>query len=68
MSLVTIVGSCAVFVLAGTALLFAASDLLHIAARKLDQLRVRRVARRGWDWVAFEREIAGYVRGRRLQR
>jgi hypothetical protein len=43
----------------------AAVDLSKIGSRALDLRRIRRASRRGWDWPAFERELASYTaRGR----
>jgi len=51
-----------VVVMAG--IVAAAIDLSKIFSHALDRHRARRAARRGWDWPAFEREVARYMGGR----
>lgn len=36
----------------------AALDLSKVGSRALELRRIRRASRRGWDWPAFERELA----------
>jgi hypothetical protein len=40
-------------------------DLVRAARSLLERRRVRGISRRGWDWPAFERDLASYVRERR---
>jgi hypothetical protein len=68
MSAVTVVCSGLVLAVVVAAAVFAALDLAKVGADALDRLKVRRACRRGWDWVAFERELAGYARSRSLKR
>ena len=62
MSPVTIVFVAALFLLIAVGLAAALLDLGKLSAKALDRRRVRRVCRRGWDWPAFEQEVARYVR------
>jgi hypothetical protein len=68
MSAVTIACACAVIAVVVAAVTFAAFDLAKIGARRVDRLKARRACRRGWDWAAFERELAGYARSRSVKR
>ena len=36
-------------------------DLSKIGSRAFERRRALRACRRGWDWVAFERELASYA-------
>jgi hypothetical protein len=36
-------------------------DLSKIGSRAFDRRRALRACRRGWDWAAFERELASYA-------
>ena len=64
MSFVTAILLCALCLVVVTGLVAAALDLSKIASRSLDRTRARRACRRGWDWPAFEREVARYTGGR----
>jgi hypothetical protein len=48
-----------------TGVLAAGLDLSKIGWHALDLRRARRACRRGWDWPAFERELASYAARRR---
>ncbi len=54
-----VLGALLVLVMAGVTA--AAVDLSKVGSRALDLRRVRRASRRGWDWPAFERELASYA-------
>ena len=43
-------------------------DLSKIGARAIDRRRALRACKRGWDWAAFERELASYASTRRAPR
>jgi hypothetical protein len=39
-------------------------DVSKIAAKAVDLRRARRASRRGWDWPAFEQDLARFMRDR----
>ncbi len=45
----------------------AALDLSRIGSRAFDRRRAQRACRQGWDWAAFERELASYATRKRGQ-
>ena len=67
MSAATIAGAGAVLLVVLAATVCAVLDLAKIGARALDALKWRRACRRGWDWAAFERELARWARGRSVK-
>jgi biopolymer transport protein ExbB/TolQ len=52
----------ALFLLAAAGLVTALFDLSKMSAQALARRRFRRVSRHGWDWPAFEQEVARYTR------
>ena len=64
MSLVTIIFLNVLLALVVTGLIAAAVDLCRNVSRSLDKRRAERACRRGWDWPAFEREVARYLHSR----
>ena len=63
MSAVTILLVTFLCIVVATGIAAAVIDLSKISSRALDKRRARRACRRGWDWPAFEREVARYIRG-----
>jgi hypothetical protein len=61
-SVVTVILVNALFALVLAGIIAAAIDLSKHASHALDRRRVRRACRRGWDWPAFERDVARYMR------
>jgi hypothetical protein len=59
---VTIILVAVLFAMVAAGLIVAALDLTKLSVRALDRRRALRICRRGWDWQAFEREVATYAR------
>jgi hypothetical protein len=68
MSLTTILLVNGLCVLVVTGIVAAAIDLSKIASGALSRRRARRACKRGWDWPAFEQEVARYMRANRGHR
>ncbi len=63
---IILLGALVLLVVTGAAA--AALDLSKIGSQALGRRRALRACRRGWDWQAFERELAAYAAHRRGHR
>jgi hypothetical protein len=60
-SSLTVILLCVLLVLLAAGVAAAAMDLSRVGSKALDLRRARRASKRGWDWPAFERELASYT-------